>query len=464
MEQYNENENEAIYRRFKESLSNGGGEYFDEDDIIDIFDTAGDFNDEYIRVEALLYAARYFPESKHMADRRAIFYHSYSDTMRDQFLVDHPEQVTFITSVLRLLSVGQTKEQIRESLDKLIADVSELEDEELIQLVDAAAALEMHDWLADNLELLKSKTPYPQTLLYEYDIVFENIKRYDICIRVLEELTMLEPFNGEFWRLLAQTYMENDNMEQALGAVDYALAIDPADDVAAVVKAEIMYRTGGKEKMKEAISLLEPILSKDSARDDVYQPLALCYLACGETEKLALLLDSVMLIRPGDEWVAGTYMTLRPEKIPAALEAYAAAGEHTEEDWVKLAEFVGDSNPSAGADVMLRAASATELTTGWDILLQMLYNAARYRELCDLVQTHDKYPSMRSNFTHSMSMLFVKSLVVLGEFGNAVSYARAWCDSFDRNGAGDNPSMELRFQAMTMFMREIGRASCRERV
>ncbi len=269
MEQYNENENEAIYRRFKESLSNGGGEYFDEDDIIDIFDTAGDFNDEYIRVEALLYAARYFPESKHMADRRAIFYHSYSDTMRDQFLVDHPEQVTFITSVLRLLSVGQTKEQIRESLDKLIADVSELEDEELIQLVDAAAALEMHDWLADNLELLKSKTPYPQTLLYEYDIVFENIKRYDICIRVLEELTMLEPFNGEFWRLLAQTYMENDNMEQALGAVDYALAIDPADDVAAVVKAEIMYRTGGKEKMKEAISLLEPILSKDSARDEI---------------------------------------------------------------------------------------------------------------------------------------------------------------------------------------------------
>lgn len=455
MDQYNDNDNEAIYRRFKDSLSHGSGDFFDEDDIIDIFDTAGDFNDEYVRMEALLYAARYFPESEAMADRRAIFYHSYSDTMRDEYLVDHPELVTFISSLLRLLSVNPSKQQAVESLGKLLDGVSQLEDEELIQLVDAAATLDLYDWLIEKTELLKSKTSYPQTLLYELDIVFENAKRYDVCVKMLEELTMLEPFNGEFWRLLAQAYLELDNLEQAMASVDYALAIDPADEVASVIRAEVLYRTGGADNISSAIAILEPILEKDSTRDDIYQPLALCYITADDKGKLAALLDRIVQDRPGDEWVAGTYMTIRPESASKAIDAYARAGEHTEEDWIKLAEFVGDSNPSAGADLLLKALDHVQLTSGWEVLTQLLFNAGRYRELCDLVQEHEKYPAMRPNFTHRMSMLFVKSLVEAGDRDNAVSYARAWCDSFERENIDDNPAVGLRLQAVTLFMRSI---------
>ena len=281
MEHYNpdNNENEVLYQRFKNALGQGADKgYFDEDDIVVIFDTAGDFNDEYVRMEALLYAARYYPDSVAMADRRAIFYNSYSDTMRDDFLVDHPELVTFITSLLRLLSINPDTAQAIEHLDNLVAGVEELDDEEIIQLVDTAAALGLIDWLADNIELLKSKTSYQPTLLYEMDIVFENAKRYDLCVRVLEEVTTLEPFIGEFWRLLAQTYLELENFGQALSAIEYALAIDPADDVAKIVKAEILYRTADRSKLDEAIALLEPLLEKDPSREDIYRPLAFYFI------------------------------------------------------------------------------------------------------------------------------------------------------------------------------------------
>lgn len=71
----NDNNLEKLYNDFRASLSKPGSAYFDEDDIIDIYDYAADNNDDFIRLEALMYAARMFPDSVEMADRRNYFYY-----------------------------------------------------------------------------------------------------------------------------------------------------------------------------------------------------------------------------------------------------------------------------------------------------------------------------------------------------------------------------------------------------
>ena len=62
---YNSNDGvsrDDLYRRFRESLSKPITErFFDEDELVDIFDYAGDIDDAYARVEVLCCGARLYP-------------------------------------------------------------------------------------------------------------------------------------------------------------------------------------------------------------------------------------------------------------------------------------------------------------------------------------------------------------------------------------------------------------------
>ena len=51
--------------RFIAALAKGGDDcWFDEDELVQIFDYAGDTGNDYVRAEVLMWGARYFPDSK----------------------------------------------------------------------------------------------------------------------------------------------------------------------------------------------------------------------------------------------------------------------------------------------------------------------------------------------------------------------------------------------------------------
>ena len=56
MSDNNDDRRNELCERFRQSLKNGGAgsEYFDEDELIEVFDYAGELNDEYLRFEAML--------------------------------------------------------------------------------------------------------------------------------------------------------------------------------------------------------------------------------------------------------------------------------------------------------------------------------------------------------------------------------------------------------------------------
>lgn len=90
MDEGTDYERDELIARFRQYLHDSEHkDFFGHDDIVEIFDYAGDMSDEYVRIEALMYAARYFPESKDMEQRRLIFYSGMYPQAASDFLRDH---------------------------------------------------------------------------------------------------------------------------------------------------------------------------------------------------------------------------------------------------------------------------------------------------------------------------------------------------------------------------------------
>lgn len=252
----NENEVKELVERFRRSLRENTSEsYFDEDDLIEIFDYAGDHGDDYIRMEVLLRAARFFPESDELWERRAVFYSDVIPESVEQFTADTMDRQTLLTTIISLRSATLTEEQAKEALNKIVEANSKFTDEEVIQIVDFASDNGCMRWVTDNMDLLKSKITYLPTLLYETGAELIDHGDYDLAIPVIEQLVGEMPFNVEYWNLMAEAYAGNDREQDAEEATDTALAIDPENQAALRNKARRLSKDGNSETVKEMLQL-----------------------------------------------------------------------------------------------------------------------------------------------------------------------------------------------------------------
>ena len=63
-EQYVDNRDQVL-ARFRQQLGKPLSErFFDEDFLLDVFDYAGDIQDDYLRMEAMMCLARFYPDSE----------------------------------------------------------------------------------------------------------------------------------------------------------------------------------------------------------------------------------------------------------------------------------------------------------------------------------------------------------------------------------------------------------------
>lgn len=258
------NERLNLYNRFKESLKNGDDStFYDADDLIIIIDQAVDLEDEYTEIEAIMRGYRFFPDNEELASRRAFLYYDMNlnegvDNMRGQLTADSP--MNQILRIRRMEEIPENREAIISLLNQIVETTGLLDDEEMIQLVDCAGATMNLDWLKANEEKLRKKTDYLPTLLYEIFIVSDMYGDRQYSLKLLEELTELQPFNIDFWNAMAQVqaYDGDDavDFDAALSSVEFALAIDSENADALTLKASILLR---KEQFEESVNTLQPI-------------------------------------------------------------------------------------------------------------------------------------------------------------------------------------------------------------
>ena len=88
---YNEDKERAeLLERFTNDLPKSFSErYYSEEDLLEVFDTAGDMNNDYVQLEALMLGARLYPDSVALTERRAIFLLGFESDAFESFMALH---------------------------------------------------------------------------------------------------------------------------------------------------------------------------------------------------------------------------------------------------------------------------------------------------------------------------------------------------------------------------------------
>lgn len=233
-------EREELIKRFRQAIKGHLPDaWFDEDDLLDIFDYAGDTADDYIRAEVLMWGARYFPDSDRLRERRGVFY---ADVLTDadlqNFAADTPNGDSLLTHILNLRSQRLSRDDARRHLEEIFSEYTDIDDEETIQLVTFADETSNLDWMVQNIETLKKRVGYKPALLYEIAAFARDHNDFQTAVNILKMLVDEMPYNADYWSLLSSAYASLGDEEHAIEACDMTLAIDPSNTEALASKAQ----------------------------------------------------------------------------------------------------------------------------------------------------------------------------------------------------------------------------------
>ncbi len=344
------NERLKLYERFKKSLASGAdaeAEFFDADDLIIVIDQAVDLDDQYVEIEAIMRGYRFFPDNEELRSRRAFLYY---DLNLDQGVEDIQQTLPAGSAMTKILNLRQkadqqTEQSVIKVLDSIAQSPEKLDDETIIQLVDCAGACNCYAWLKENEKRLRKKTDYLPTLLYELFIVADLHHDRDYGIKLLEELTELEPFNVDFWNALAQIQVNvadgpspnEPDFYGALATLEYALAIEPDNIQALTLKASILIEI---DRAKEAVDILAPF-EKDMPSEtaaEIY--LRALYLA-GKIDRSKELAATYCRQWPESEALIHFSLFVEPAELDTLLQDHFNALEGTEnfvDNWINRAK------------------------------------------------------------------------------------------------------------------------------
>lgn len=255
------NPREELYHSFLKSLKEPASErFFDEDELVEIFDYAGDVADDYARAEVLFCGARLYPDSLPLKERRALMYFDLEDAEKDlrdgsaaAYIADNSNHTSLLFDIVRL--EANRPPDAAAALDFLMAQYPGFSDEETIRFVDLAFDLDCYDWVIANLDNLRKKVNYLPSLLYE--VLREADERGDdtTAAFLAEELIEAEPFSIAYWATLFRAQARLGREEEARQTFDTAKALG-ADNPAALLNLADTVYTSAPYLQRETIEML----------------------------------------------------------------------------------------------------------------------------------------------------------------------------------------------------------------
>lgn len=376
----------SLYNRYRQAAGRRDAkEFFDEDDLIDIYDYANDVNDDFVRLEVLFDAASRYPDSRELLDRRRYFYYYLgNDDAVDKLLEDTGSQ-SVLSRLLTLRRKSDRGEATFGELERILATLDhKLNDEEVIQFLSEASTPENYDWLVRNFDKVRACARYQQTLLYEMSSLAIEHSDNVTSVAMAEELTMLEPFNIEFWELLAEAEYHAMDFQGVLTAVDYALAIDPTSEKSLKIKAWALYQLD--EDSAEAESILLSMSDRESFDSLSMRILVLMLDKKGDCQRAAEIASKYIERNPNDRTIQDYLLVADPDNLTERVDALPEAPEMTAENyWVEWAlKHANGNEHNVAAEILLRAHREDSLREYTALLYEELYRAGRYDEVLEL--------------------------------------------------------------------------------
>lgn len=277
MDEGTDYERNELIARFRQYLRDPQHKaFFDHDDIVEIFDYAGDMDDEYVRIEALMYAARYFPESTEMEQRRLIFYSETYPQAAKEFIQDHGGDTPNQPLIQRLIAIQEYYDDDDDgdsdnaifALEQILADKPKMNDEETIRFVTTVDHCNCLDWLEQNLECVATCSNNRACLLYELAMSLLDGIEYARAVPILEKLVSEKPFILSYWELLLEAQVNSQADDAEIDdTVETILAMNPENEHALKHKFLKIYHNNGDP---DALSEIIRIMPNDSKISRLY--------------------------------------------------------------------------------------------------------------------------------------------------------------------------------------------------
>lgn len=417
-----DNSRRRLYERFKANIGHDSSmEYFDEDDLIEIYDYAGDYNDDFVKMEVLLYGARMFPESDDLKIRRDYLYYylGYDDAVAT--MLERRGTPTTLSRLLALHATVDRGEATVEQLEDIMASLPmKMDDEEIIRFVDIAGAPPNYQWMVDNIDRIKECVEYTSTFLYEVANAADEMLDSSTALKCADELTMLEPFNIEFWELLADLNLNNHDFEAALSAVDYALALDPDSVRSRQIKGMALYNIN--RFSTESVDILMSVVAEDNFDTTAMQTLAMGLVNLRREDEAIELLRRYATAHPDDRSIADYLLLLDTGRMSATMESVTGPGiPDAEPFWADWAlRHAANGRHDIAAIVLTEARRRGVLSSALPLLFEELYRSGRYTDVLSLADETADNPHGR-NFETLMAIIM--SYVRLGDRGKALHLA-----------------------------------------
>lgn len=420
-------ERRELYERFlAEARRDGSAIFFDEDDLIEVFDYASDMRDDSTKMEVLMVASRLYPGSTPLMERKAWYHYDLGHTDSARELAEALPVGSVMRNLLLLYISRPEQGKARSELDRIVESVGDFEDEWLIDLVEVASELDCYDWLLANKSRITAKTSYPQTFIYE--LVNDAEQRGDAAnaVALAEELTMLEPFNPDFWELLARLNgsLEKD-YDKALTAIDYALAVNPDAPRALLIKADALIELN--RPLHEALALIEQAQKIDPENPSIVRGKAVALWSRGYTMDALEELEHFRRTHPDEASIILLMLEisdgmvrrdiLGPLFVKSSDDDMAALN-----DWVKEARTFATEGRYGAAATYLAAMGDYTGMRPMDLIMEMLYRGRRYAEAIALFRSEygeEHFPNWEYEpavpYVYVLSRLRVKDLTGLAD-------------------------------------------------
>lgn len=438
-----------LCERFRASLSKPVSEqYFEEDELIDLFDYAGDLSDDYLKIEVMLCGARLYPESALLKERRAIFYSTLDDDSMTKYLADNAAEDSLMWRIMRLCERAPHGDEARKAILDIIDTTTSLPDEETIQLVNVINDLGQYDLLWEKLPELRAKVEYLPALLFEIAAVSESQGQYEKAAKLMEELTDSNPYNDYYWTMIAQEYFNLEKYADAENAVDLALAINPENEAATLLKVRVALEQGGSPA--DSREKIEAIYHANPDNPSVVKMLTEINRLTDRGEENVEIYRTYLTKFPYDDGVAGDFLLYHGEEAAEELDRYYVCNDDRETDfWKAFVKFFIDRSAYMQAGMVLdcyHRHRGTPLTC--EEMLETYFLLGRFSDVIEVfnrISTEDM-PMQIANFYPNMISLIV-SLLKTGDYDTAMHFSRG-IKTFDMSVKGGLQNMLTHHGAM----------------
>lgn len=395
----------SLYDRFRREVESGASmDYYEINELLDIYDYAQDEGDAMVQMFVFLAAARLYPDNHDFDERMAFFLSYVSQDAANDMISRGGRQESALWDVLRMGVKCYPAEDPTPYLDDILEKYDALDCESVLKIIDLLRDMDRRDLLAKYYPAISKRAEDQRGLAFE---VAETLKErgdfMEEARKVADDLTKLEPFNIEAWLLLARIEFGLERPEEALAAVDYALAIDPEHFNARLTRGVIMVVM--PDKRAESISILKGILESEPLNNFALEGLAEAYVREGRTKDACDIYATMIrndVATASNVDPLSIICELAPDNLEEYLQLAINHGKTDSETWRAMVAGLLDKEKFAEAgravDYYYRNVG---ITTWVDFYLHTLYDAgmlARYAEVFEEVSGSLNSPGSRPGF------------------------------------------------------------------